>query len=264
MGGWFKAKPMRILVTNDDGIHSPGLAVTEKIAQSLSDDVWVAAPENEQSGASHSLTLASPLRLRQISERRYAVSGTPTDCVMMACLHILKQQPPELILSGINWGSNMADDVTYSGTIAGAMEGCALGIPSIALSQSYDEGDRHAIDWSAGEVHGADVIRRLVQAGWPKGTLINVNFPGCAADAVKGIKVVAQGKYDLQSTEIDQRIDARQRAYYWIGLRRRKDAMPQPDSDLGAVYANYIAVTPLHLNLTEHAVLGTLRAALQK
>lgn len=255
---------MRILVTNDDGIHSPGLAVTERIAQSISDDVWVVAPENEQSGASHSLTLASPLRLRQISERRFAVSGTPTDCVMMACLHILKQQPPTLILSGVNWGSNLADDVTYSGTIAGAMEGCALGIPSIALSQSYEEGERHAIDWSAGEAHGADVIRRLVQAGWPAGTLINVNFPGCAASDVKGIKVVPQGKYDLQSTEILQRTDVRQRAYYWIGLRRRKDAVPAPDSDLGAVYENFIAVTPLHLNLTEHTVLGTLGDALKK
>lgn len=255
---------MRILITNDDGIHSPGLAVTEKIARTLSEDVWVVAPENEQSGASHSLTLASPLRLRQISERRYAVSGTPTDCVMMACLHILKAQPPELILSGINWGSNMADDVTYSGTIAGAMEGCALGIPSIALSQSHEEGDRQAIDWSAGEAHGADVIRRLVKAGWPKGTLINVNFPGCEAAAVKGIKVVPQGKYDLQSTAIVQRTDVRQRAYYWIGLRRRKDAVPPADSDLGAVYGNYIAVTPLQLNLTEHGALGTLRAALRQ
>jgi 5'-nucleotidase len=254
---------MRILVTNDDGIHSPGLSVAEKIARSLSGDVWVVAPESEQSGASHSLTLTSPLRLRQIAERRFAVSGTPTDCVMMACLHILKEQPPELILSGINWGSNMADDVTYSGTIAAAMEGCALGIASIALSQSYDEGDRHAIDWSAGEAHGADVIRRLVDAGWPKDTLINVNFPGCAADDVKGVKVVPQGKYDLQSTEIEQRMDARQRAYYWIGLRRRK-AVPSADSDLGAVYDSYIAVTPLHLNLTEHTALGTLRAALQK
>ena len=138
------------------------------------------------------------------------------------------------------------------------MEGCALGIPSIALSQCYDEADRHAIDWSAGEAHGADVIRRLVEAGWPKDTLINVNFPGCAADEVKGVKVVPQGKYDLQSTEIEQRIDARQRAYYWIGLRRRK-AVPPADSDLGAVYDNYIAVTPLHLNLTEHTALGTLR-----
>src|SRR5258707_10536136 len=129
---------MRILVTNDRGIHSPGLAVTERIARVLSADVWVVAPENEQSGASHSLTLTSPLRLRQIEERRFAVSGTPTDCVMMACLHILKDQPPDLILSGVNWGSNLADDVTYSGTIAGPMEGCALGIASVAMSQAAD------------------------------------------------------------------------------------------------------------------------------
>ncbi|HWM61383.1 MAG TPA: 5'/3'-nucleotidase SurE [Rhizomicrobium sp.] len=252
---------MRILVTNDDGIHSPGLVVAEKIARAISGDVWVVAPENEQSGASHSLTLTSPLRLRRIEERRFAVSGTPTDCVMMACLHILKAQPPELILSGINWGSNLADDVTYSGTIAGAMEGCALGIPSIALSQGYDEGDRQAIDWAAGEAHGAGIVRKLVAAGWPAGTLINVNFPGCPADQVKGVKVVPQGSYDLQSTEIEERTDARQRAYYWIGLRRRKSTPPS-DSDVGAVYDNYIAVTPLHLNLTEPEVLVSMRAAL--
>jgi 5'-nucleotidase len=254
---------MRILVTNDDGIHSPGLSVAEKIAHSLSDDVWVVAPENEQSGASHSLTLASPLRLRQIEDKRFAVSGTPTDCVMMACLHILKAQPPELVLSGINWGSNLADDITYSGTIAGAMEGCALGIPSIALSQCYEEGDRQAIDWSTGETHGPATVAALVKAGWPSGTLINVNFPGCAADAVKGVKVVPQGKYDLSSTEIEERVDARQRAYYWIGLRRRK-AVPPPDSDLGAVYDDFIAVTPLHLNLTEQAALKALRQQLNK
>src|SRR5665213_4496020 len=133
---------MRILVTNDDGSHAPGLAIAENIARALSDDVWVIAPESEQSGASHSLTLTSPLRLRQISERRYAVSGTPTDCVMMGCLNILKDNPPTLVLSGVNWGSNMADDVTYSGTIAGAMEGCALGIASIAMSQAGDEESR--------------------------------------------------------------------------------------------------------------------------
>ncbi len=253
---------MRILVTNDDGIHSPGLTVTENIARSLTDDVWVVAPETEQSGASHSLTLSTPLRLRQIAERRFAVSGTPTDCVMMACLHILKDQPqPDLILSGVNWGSNLADDVTYSGTIAGAMEGCALGIPSIALSQAYEEGGRANIDWSAGEAHGAATVAAVVKAGWPQGTLININFPGCPPDQVKGVKVVPQGKYDLLSTEIQERMDARSRAYYWIGLRRRK-ATPPGNSDLGAVYDNWISVTPLHLNLTEPSVLESLRQAL--
>src|ERR1700735_5609349 len=154
---------MRILWTNDDGIHAPGLVAAERIARALSDDVWVVAPETEQSGASHSLTLTSPLRLRKISDRRYAVTGTPTDCVMMAALHILKDQPPELILSGVNWGSNMADDVTYSGTIAGAMEGCALGIPSIAMSQASDDDSREKIDWSPGEAHAPALIRRLIE-----------------------------------------------------------------------------------------------------
>lgn len=253
---------MRILVTNDDGIHSYGLGVGEKIALSLSDDVWVVAPENEQSGASHSLTLTSPLRLRQIDERRFAVSGTPTDCVMMACLHIMKTNPPQLILSGVNWGSNVADDVTYSGTIAGAMEGCALGIDSIALSQSYKE-DHAEIDWSVGLTHGPATVRRLVAAGWPKGTLINVNFPCCAPSDVKGVQVVPQGQYDLKSTKIEARVDVRARAYYWIGLRRRR-AKPADNSDLGAVYANKIAITPLHLNLTEYSVLDKLQRALSQ
>src|ERR1700740_3142676 len=170
---------MRILVTNDDGIHSPGLAVTEDIAHSLSDDVWVVAPENEQSGASHSLTLTLPLRLLNVAERRHSVSGTPTDCVRMACLHILKEQPPDLVLSGVNWGSNLADDVTYSGTIAGAMEGCALSIPSIAMSQSYMSETARDTPWSCAEDHAPPIIRRLVEIGWPEDVLINLNFPAC-------------------------------------------------------------------------------------
>ena len=254
---------MRILITNDDGVHGPGLEVLEKIAAQLSDDVFTVAPETDQSGVAHSMSLSDPLRLRQISERRYAVKGTPTDCVIMGVRNILKDKKPDLVLSGVNRGQNVAEDVTYSGTIAGAMEGCALNIPSIAMSQCYDEHDRHAIDWSAGEVHGPSTIAALVKAGWPAGTLINVNFPACTADAVKGVKVVPQGKYDLQSTEIHERTDARQRNYYWIGLRRRKGVV-SGDTDVGAVYADHISVTPLHLNLTEQGVLAGLRAALQK
>lgn len=251
----------RIVVTNDDGIHAPGLAVAESIARAISDDVWVIAPENEQSGASHSLTLAAPLRLRKVAERRYAVSGTPTDCVMMAALSILEHEPPTLILSGVNMGSNLADDITYSGTVAGAMEGCALGIPSIALSQAPGEGGRGDLDLSAGEVHGPAVIRSLLEAGWPQGVLINVNFPGVPADKVTGAVLVPQGHYDLQSTEIVQRMDVRERAYYWIGLRRR-EAVPPENTDLGAVHAGRIAITPLHLNLTEQAVLKKMQETL--
>ena len=200
---------MRILVTNDDGIHAPGLTVAENIARALSDDVWVVAPENEQSGASHSLTLSLPLRVRGIEEKRFAVNGTPTDCVMMAAMELMNGQRPDLVLSGVNAGSNMADDVTYSGTIAAAMEGCALDIPSIALSQSYDENGRERIDWSAAQGHGASVVRRLVAIGWPKGTLVNVNFPGCAADAVTGVEASSQGLRALQNSMFDRRIDQR-------------------------------------------------------
>src|ERR1700759_4060257 len=186
----------RILVTNDDGIHAPGLVVAEKIARAISDDVWVIAPETEQSGASHSLTLTLPLRLRQVSERRFAVSGTPTDCVMMAALHLLKGQPPDLILSGVNRGSNMADDVTYSGTIAGAMEGCALGISSIALSQSYGfENEEYKVRWQCAETHGPAVVRALVAQGWSADeVLMNVNSPDAEPGDVKGVDICAQGK----------------------------------------------------------------------
>src|ERR1700742_2721800 len=157
----------RILVTNDDGIHAPGLISSEKIARGLSDDVWVVAPESEQSGASHSLTLTAPLRLRKAADRRFAVSGTPTDCVLMSCLNVMKDRPPELILSGVNWGANLADDVTYSGTIAGAMEGTALGIPSIALSLAYGYEQEADARWHTAEKHGPDVVRRLLDIGWP-------------------------------------------------------------------------------------------------
>jgi 5'-nucleotidase len=254
-------KPPRILVTNDDGIHAPGLGVAEAIARGLSDDVWVVAPETEQSGASHSLTLAAPLRLRQIDARHFAVTGTPTDCVMMACLNILNgEKKPDLILSGVNWGSNLADDITYSGTVAGAMEGCALGIPAIALSQVPPEDSRSEIDWSPGQVHGPALVRRLRETGWPQGVLLNVNFPACAAGAVQGVSVVPQGRYNLQTTEIEQRTDVRDRPYYWIGLRRREAASLE-DSDVGGVMARRITVTPLHLNLTAPAVLAEMRRA---
>ncbi len=251
----------RILVTNDDGIHSPGLTAAENIARALSDDVWVVAPETEQSGASHSLTLTMPLRLREIDKRRFAVTGTPTDCVMMACAHVMKEAPPALILSGVNRGSNIADDVTYSGTIAGAMEGCALGIPSIALSQAYGFEDRADIDWSCGEAHGPKLISRLVGIGWPHDVLMNVNFPDCAPFDVKGTQVTMQGKRDLQTAILDRRIDARGNPYFWIGFKRER-SNPHPGTDLRAIYDKCISVTPLHLNLTERGVMEKLREAL--
>jgi len=254
---------VRILVTNDDGIHAPGLAVAERIARALTDDVWVVAPETEQSGASHSLTLTMPLRLREIDERHFAVTGTPTDCVMMACAQVMKDALPTLVLSGVNRGSNLADDVTYSGTIAGAMEGCALGIPSIAMSQSYGFEPKAEINWSCGEVHGPNLIRRLVEIGWPNDVLMNVNFPDCAPAGVAGTEITMQGKRDMQTAALDRRIDARGNPYFWIGFKRVR-SNPPVGTDLRAIYDKRISVTPLHLNLTERAVMENLRETFAK
>jgi 5'-nucleotidase len=252
----------RILVTNDDGINAPGLAVAEKIARSISDDVWVVAPESEQSGASHSLTLTVPLRLRKIGDKRFAVTGTPTDCVMMGVAEILKDKPPALLLSGVNRGSNLADDVTYSGTIAGAMEGTALGIASIALSQSYNFAEKKDFNWGCGEKHGPGVVKKLIEIGWPEDVLINVNFPDCPAEEVGGMEVAAQGKRDLNMATLDRRTDMRGIPYYWIGFKRtRTEALE--GTDLRAVQKKNIAITPLHLNLTEFKVMETLRQQLQ-
>jgi 5'-nucleotidase len=255
---------MRILVTNDDGIHAPGLAVAEKIARELSDDVWVVAPETEQSGASHSLTLTIPLRLRQIEDKRFAVTGTPTDCVMMGVAEIMKDKKPDLVLSGINRGSNIADDVTYSGTIAGAMEGTALGIPSIAMSQAYGFEEGYQLRWQCAETHGPAVIRRLVEIGWPEPqeVLMNVNFPDCEPQEVKGVEITEQGKRDMQTAVMDRRVDMRGNPYYWIGFKRvRSD--PRKGTDLRAIYEKRISVTPLHLNLTEFKVLQRLKTAFE-
>ena len=256
-------EPLRILVTNDDGIHSPGLVVAEKIARSLSDDVWVVAPETEQSGASHSLTLSLPLRLRRAGERKFALSGTPTDCVLMGIAEVLKDGKPDLVLSGVNRGSNIADDVTYSGTIAGAMEGTTLGVRSIALSQSFTYSEGRSILWSCAETHGPDLVRRLIESGWPEPeeVLMNVNFPDCAPHEVTGIEITEQGKRDQQEAMMERRVDMRRNAYYWIGFRRVR-SIPTKGSDLCAVYEKRISVTPLHLNLTEYKVLRRLKGSL--
>ena len=239
-----------ILVTNDDGIHAPGLAVAERIARALSDEVWVVAPETEQSGASHSLTLTLPLRLRQIDEKRFAVSGTPTDCVMMAIAELMAKAKPALVLSGVNRGSNLADDVTYSGTIAGAMEGTALGIPSIALSQAYSITETRDVDWSCADTYGPALVDKLVATGWASDVLMNVNVPDTRSGEPCGIEVTEQGKRDLQTVMLDRRIDARGKPYYWIGFKRGRSEPPE-GSDLSAIYRRCISVTPLHLNLTE-------------
>lgn len=250
---------MRILLTNDDGILAPGLRSLEKIARQLSKDLWTVAPDYEQSGASHSLTLTQPLRVRKINSRKYAVRGTPTDCVIMAIDVLMKGQKPDLILSGVNRGGNLGEDVTYSGTIAAAMEGTLLGIPSIALSQNYKH--QHPVKWATAEHHGAPIIRKLLKQGWPRDVLINVNFPDVMHSQVSGVEVAQQGKRDLSDLVIDDRVDARGVPYYWIGFRRQLGA-PADDTDLGVVARGGISVTPLQLDLTHRSTLKRLKAAL--
>ena len=255
-----RKKKLRILVSNDDGIHAPGLVVAEKIARTLSDDIWVVAPETEQSGASHSLTLTLPLRLRNAGPQRFAVSGTPTDCVMMAGIHLLKDDLPDLVISGVNRGFNVADDVTYSGTVAAAMEGAVLGIPSLALSQAVGGRDETEAIWACAEVHGPPLVKRLVDIGWPKDVLLNINFPPLPPAKVKRVSVVAQGQRDQSMLRVDERVDARGRTYFWIGFKRIFSD-PERGTDLRAIYDGQISVTPLHLNLTElkeHQRLGAL------
>jgi 5'-nucleotidase len=245
-----KKKQLRILVSNDDGIHAPGLAVAEKIARTLSDDIWVVAPETEQSGASHSLTLSLPLRLRTAGPQRFAVSGTPTDCEMLAGIHILKDNLPDLVISGVNRGFNVADDVTYSGTVAAAMEGAVLGIPSIAMSQAVGGRDETEELWTCAEKHGPPLVKRLVEIGWPKDVLLNINFPALPPSKVKRVAVAAQGQRDQSMLRVEERQDARGRTYFWIGFKRIFSD-PEPGTDLRAMVEGAISVTPLHLNLTE-------------
>ena len=253
--------PMRVLVTNDDGINAPGLECLEKIAAELFDDIWVVAPETEQSGASHSLTLSHPLRLRHLAERRFAVEGTPTDCVLMGIKNILPE-PPDLVLSGVNRGQNLCEDVTYSGTVAAAMEGTALGVRSIALSQTYGLAGRDSLRWETAEAHGGDLVRRLLATDWGDGVLINVNFPDCAPHKVEGVEITVQGQRDQNLVELDERIDARGRPYYWIGFERRR-SNPGQGTDLRAVYDGRISVTPLHMDLTQRQAMDTLRTAFE-
>ena len=248
---------MRILVTNDDGIHAAGLDACKEIAAALGAEIWVVAPETDQSGVSHSLSLNDPLRLREAGERHFAVKGTPTDCVIMGVRHIMPEKP-DLILSGVNRGRNAAEDVTYSGTIAGAMEGTVLGIPSFALSQAYSFSTKRLPPWECAITHAPDVIRRVLKTGMPKDVLVNVNFPDCPPDKVAGIAVAVQGKRDQELLRIDARHDGRGNPYYWIAFGRGGVAGAAAGSDLAALAENRIAVTPLRLDLTDEPFMTKL------
>ncbi|MEM6538274.1 MAG: 5'/3'-nucleotidase SurE [Pseudomonadota bacterium] len=246
---------MRILCSNDDGIHARGLESLEKIARELSDDVWVVAPQEEQSGAARALTLAHPIRIRKYDDQRFAVSGTPTDAVMMAVTQLMKDKKPDLVLSGVNNGQNVAEDVTFSGTIAAALQGMTLGIPSIALSMTRFT--RHSAAWGTSEKFGPPIIKRLMEKGWPPDVVMNVNFPACEPEDVKGIEVTEQGRRDQFQLFVEEREDLRGGTYYWFGFTGKLSDPPN-GSDLRAIYNGRISITPLHLALTHDATRNDL------
>lgn len=250
----------RILIVNDDGIQSPGIELMEEFASALGDDVWVVAPEFEQSGAGHSISLADPIRLRQVEERKFALRGTPTDCVVLACQHLMKENRPTLLLSGVNRGANLAEDVTYSGTIAGAIEGTLLGIPSICMSQVFRH--RDDVKWQTARRFGARLLKSLMSNGWPSGVFLNVNFPALEPDEVRGVRVTRQGRRSQSSIRIDDRIDARGFPYFWLSLEHEVNQGP-PETDLAAIDDGFISLTPLQLDMTHRPGLKSLGRALE-
>ena len=248
---------MRILLTNDDGIHARGLRALRTIAETLSDDVWTVAPETDQSGQARSLTLSQPLRVREVAERTFAVNGTPTDCVIMGVRSIVSDV--DLVLSGVNQGTNIGDSVFYSGTVAGAMEGAFLGIPSVAISQAYRPDGSRAVQWETSERHAPAILRALVEDGFEAGGPVNINFPDCAPDDLLGSKVVRQGRFE-HALHVEERRDGRNLPYNWLTFKGRESA-DQPEADIGALRARYAAITPLKLDLTHDDELHRLAAA---
>ena len=239
---------MRILLTNDDGINARGLQALRNIALELSDDVWTVAPETDQSGQARSLTLSQPLRVREIDAKTFAVNGTPTDCVIMGVRSLVPEQV-DLVLSGVNQGTNIGDAVLYSGTVAGAMEGAFLRIPSVALSQAYSTDGTRAVRWETCERHAPAILKALVADGFAASRLVNVNFPDCGPDELGAVEVVRQGQFE-HALHVEERRDGRNLPYHWLQFRGGP-AKEQPRTDIEALRARRVAVTPLQLNLTD-------------
>lgn len=241
----------RILITNDDGYNSDGIAALEEGLKEIG-DVFVVAPEAEQSGASHSLTLARPLRIRQIDERHWTVDGTPTDCVTLALNQILPfELRPDICCSGINHGANLGDDATYSGTVAGALESTILGVPGLAFSlTAYSEHD-----FSESVKIAKEITQKTISEGIPKWTLLNVNIP---KGIPGGIRITKQG-FKSARPVISEHIDPRGKLYYWIG-ELREGFRAEGGTDFEAIDEGYVSVTPMRSDLTSYSGLEKLKS----
>jgi 5'-nucleotidase len=246
----------RVLISNDDSIHADGIKVLEEVMLTLTPNVWVAAPENQQSAAGHSLTIHSPLRIKPYDDRHCSVYGTPTDSVLVGVKQIMNDFRPDLVVSGINHGQNTADDVTYSGTIAAAIEATLMGIPAIAFSQDYDE-DGGKPDWSVARTTLPKLLKSLQGCEWEDHVLLSVNVPAPVTGVQPDIRVVPQGHYSMEEQPMISCVDPRGRPYYWVGPPPKRDEENQT-LDVGALKAGHITVTPLSLNLTHQPTLKKL------
>lgn len=237
----------RLLLTNDDGIDAPGLAVLESVAATLGFETWIVAPEHDQSGTSHSISLHAPLRLTERGERRFGVSGTPGDCVVMAVRHLMADHPPALVLSGVNRGANIGVETVFSGTVGAAMTGMLFGIRSIALSQAFT--DRSAVQWKTAETLAPAVLARLMKTDWPGHACLNVNFPDLPPDQVGEMMVTRQGRGLVKRIDVEPHRDPRGIAYHWLKFHR-EPMENAPDSETTALAQGNIAITPLQFERT--------------
>lgn len=252
---------MRILLTNDDGIEAEGLECLERIARTLSDDVWICAPQVEQSGKGRGVTLTEPLRVNRLGDKRFAVTGTPTDCVVLAVNDLMPERP-DLVLSGVNRGHNVGEDCSYSGTVAGALQGMAFGIRSIALSQSLERfHDEVRAHWETAEAFAPGIIERLLEQPWQAGVVMNLNFPALPPELIREVEVTRQGFRDIGEMHAVKRTDLRGRDYYWMSFRGAKQEHAD-GTDLRAMDEGKISVTPLHIDLTHMPSVNDLKGRL--
>lgn len=247
----------RILISNDDSIHSEGIKVLEDIVREVCPNVWVVAPENQQSGVGHSLTIHSPLRMREYDARHYSVLGTPTDSVLVGMGKVMRDFRPHLVLSGINHGENTADDVTYSGTISAAIEATLMKIPAVALSQDLDE-EGGKPDWTVARQYLPGFLKSMQGMTWEDNVVISVNIPQPREGVTPEIRVVPQGHYSMEKQPLIDCVDPRGRPYFWIGAPPERDEEDE-SVDVGSLHAGHITVTPLSLNMTHHPTLEKLK-----
>lgn len=251
----------RVLLTNDDGIDAPGMAVLEEIAAQLAREVWVVAPEHDQSGQSHAISLHHALRVSERGVRRYGITGTPGDCAAMGICHLMADDPPDLVLSGVNRGLNLGMETVFSGTVGGAMTAMMLGVPAIALSQAFT--DRRNVPWDTARTLGAETVRQLLAIGWSRDACLNVNFPPVPAEQAGPLTLARQGVGLVAGMNVDTRVDPRGMTYHWLNFRRG-ERQQGPESDYSAMRAGKIVVTPLRYDRTDDDAYAVLARKLPR